>query len=161
MGWPAVTDLGPQAVAYNWVLSGGDTFLGSGTELRVARLDGSRARLAQAGWSDGACGGTVTRSPSVSGLSVLYGYTSGGCGGGHSFRRFDLVGARRFAAPVSGPFEQVSLGWDGGVVYWLRGTVPAADCRFAQSACELIRSHELALRAIKGGEAGPPIEVDG
>jgi hypothetical protein len=66
-----VTDLGLRAVAYDRMLSGGDTFLGSGTELRVARLDGSRARIASAGWSDGECGGTDTRSPNVFGLSVL------------------------------------------------------------------------------------------
>lgn len=56
-------DVGPRAVAYRWILSGGDAFLGYGEELRIARLDGTRARVAEAGWSDGACGGSRVLSP--------------------------------------------------------------------------------------------------
>jgi hypothetical protein len=158
MGWPVVMDLGPQAVAYNWQLSGGDTFLGEGTELRIARLDGSRARIAQAGWSDGECGATITRSPNVSGLSVRYGYTIGACGGGHTFRRFDLAGTRRLQALPPAGVEPVSLAWDGDTLYWIRQT-GYLDCGGAGTTCELVRSRGIAFARIQGGEAVPPIEV--
>jgi hypothetical protein len=156
-GFPTVSDLGPQAVAYNWTLSGGDTFLGSGTELRIARLDGSRARIAAAGWSDGTCG-TITRSPNVSGLSAFFGYGySAGCGG-DAFVRFDLRGARRFMAAVPAGSRQVSVAWDGASAYWIRQTSPVVDCAHPETRCDLVRSIGLPFQQVKGGEVRPPIE---
>jgi hypothetical protein len=158
-GFPTVSDLGPQAVAYNWQLSGGDTFLGSGTELRIARLDGSRARIAAAGWSDGTCG-SITRSPNVSGLSALFGYGLGAGCGGDSFVRFDLVGARRFVAAVPTLSRQVSVAWDGEVVYWIRQTGQVEECAYPETRCELVRSTGLPFARVKGGEVEPPIEPE-
>jgi hypothetical protein len=160
MGFPSVSDLGPQAVAYNWTLIGGDTFMGSGTELRIARLDGSRARIAAAGWSDGTCG-TITRSPNVSGLSAVFGYGySAGCGG-DAFVRFDVTGARRFWAAVPAESRQVSVAWDGATVYWIRQTGAVEDCANPETSCELVRSTALPFQRVKGGEVGPPIEPGG
>lgn len=115
-------DVGPRAVAYRWILSGGDAFLGYGEELRIARLDGTRARVAEAGWSDGACGGSRVLSPNVSSTSVLYGYWVSGCGDGpESFRRYNLATGRRVQAAAPGQGVLVSVAQDGSDVYWLRG----------------------------------------
>lgn len=154
--WPVVMDLGPEAVAYNWQLSGGDTFLGQGTELRVARRDGSRARIADSGWSAGECDGSGTFSPNVSGTTALYGYRSGSCPGAFSFRRFDLRTARRFEAsrPVDDPV--LAIAWDGSTVFWLRGSDELSDCR-SRGVCQLMRSRDLGFAAIRGGAARPPI----
>ena len=103
---------------------------GLGAELRIARLDGSRARIAGAGWSDGTCG-TITRSPERLGPSALffgYGY-SAGCGGDF-FVRFDLNGAQRFKAPVPTESRQVSVAWDGDSVYWIGKPV---GCRIVRT----------------------------
>jgi hypothetical protein len=160
MGWPTEMDLGPRAVAYDWRLFGGDTFLDAGSELRIARLDGSRARIADAGWSDGECGGTQTRSPNVSGTSVRYGYTLGGCGGGHMLRRFALPGLRRYAAaPAPTEVMQQSLAWDGVVLYWIRRTGWAGACTMVEAVCDLVRTTDPKLRPISRGEARSPIEV--
>ena len=148
LGFPLVGDLGPEAVAYNWRDVGGDTFLGSGSELRVARLDGSRARVANAGWSDGTCG-SETHAPNVTGASVLYGVISG-CGG-QSVRRFHLAGARRFEALLSPEAAVGPLAWDGSAVYWVRRTGGVE---------ELMRTQGLAFRQLRSGEDRPPIEVE-
>src|SRR4051812_49662759 len=101
--------------------------MGSGSELRIARLDGSRARIAAAGWSDGPCGST-TRSPNVSGLSAYFGYGYGAGCGGNAFVRFDLTGARCFRTDVPAGPRQGSIAWGGAAAYWIRQTGGGGWC---------------------------------
>jgi hypothetical protein len=157
--WPRQMDLGSRAVAYRWILSGPDAFLDYGEELWLSRLDGSRARLAQSGWSSGACGGSRVFSPNVVGTSVLYGYWSDDCGGGsESLRRYELSTRRRTQADLPGPGVVLSAARDGGDVYWLRGDFFRGECATPQSPCELMRSRGAAFRRIKGGDDRPPLE---
>jgi hypothetical protein len=156
--WPRVMDVGPRAVAYRWILSGGAAFLGYGEELRIARLDGSRARLAQSGWSSGGCEGSRVFSPNVSDTSVLYGYWASACGDGpHSFQRFNVTTGRRFQAAAPGPGVLLSVAQDASDIYWLRGDFIRGECGMPDSPCELIRSRTLVFREIKGGDARPPL----
>jgi hypothetical protein len=157
--WPRQTDLGSRAVAYRWILSGRDAFLGYGEELWISGLAGSRARLAQSGWSSGACGGSRVFSPNVVGRSVLYGYWSDDCGdGSESLRQFELSTRRRTQADLPGPGVVLSAARDGGDVYWLRGDVFRGACATPESPCELMRTRNAAFRRIKGGEDRPPLE---
>jgi len=157
--WPRQMDLGSRAVAYRWILSGSDAFLGYGEELWMARLDGRRARLAQSGWSSGACGGSRVFSPNVVGTSVLYGYWSDDCGdGSETLRRFDFSTRRRAQAGLPGPGVVLSAARDGGDVYWLRGDFYRGECATTEAPCELMRSRDPAFRRIKGGDDRPPLE---
>jgi len=157
--WPERMDLGPRAVAYLWILRGGDVYgVGPGLEVRGARLDGSRSRLAQTGFFGGACEFAEVFSPNVSGTRVLYGLAYGDACSGNirdSFRRFDLTSARRTQAREPGPATVTSLAWDGTDVYSLRRTGAPSNCHAEAPPCpqELVRFRGLAFRGIKGGEA--------
>ena len=152
-------DLGSRAVAYRWILSGRDAFLGYGEELWLSRLDGSRARLAQSGWSSGACGGSRVFSPNVVDVSILYGYWSDDCGdGSESLRQFALRSRARAQADLPGPGAIFSAARDGGDVYWLRGDFYRGECATPDSPCELMRSRDTVFRKIKGGDDRPPLE---
>ena len=156
--WPGQMDLGSRAVAYRWILSGRDAFLDYGEELWVSRLAGTRARLVQSGWSSGACGGSRVFSPNVIGTGALYGYWSDDCGdGSESLRRFELSTRRREQADLPGPGVVLSVGRDGGDVYWLRGDFSRGECATPESPCELMRSRDPAFRRIKGGDDRPPL----
>lgn len=159
--WTRRTDLGSQAVAFEWTMRGGSAFLGSGDEVRIVRRSGGRSRLAQAGWSGGACEGTAAFSPNVSRTTVLFAYHGAACGeGADSIRRFELGSVRRFqslVSPESGR-EIVSLAEDAGDLYWLRADFFQGDCITPTAPCELIRSRGLAFERIKGGEDSPPLD---
>ena len=142
--WPEQTDLGSRAVAYLWHLSGGEV-AGDGVafELRAARLDGSRARIAQNGFVSATCDFARPFSPNVSGELVLYGYSRGEeceSGTSESFRRFDLRSARRARVGWSAPPYIGSLAWDGDDLYWLRRARAAADCDLAGGPATLSSS---------------------
>jgi len=155
--WPRAMDLGPRAIAYRWILSGRDVFLGYGEELWISRLNGTRARLAQSGWSSGACGGSRVFSPNVDDVSVVYGYWSDDCGdGSESLRRFNLATRGRAQGDVSGPGVVLSVAHDGGDVYWLRGDFYRGECATPESPCELMRSRDTVFRRIKGGDDRSP-----
>ena len=157
--WPRQLDLGPRAIAYRWILSGRDAFLGYGEELWISRLDGSRARLAQSGWSSGACGGSRVFSPNVVDVSVLYGYWSDDCGdGSESLRKFDLATRSRVQGNLPGPGVVLSVARDANDVYWMRGDFFRGECSTSQSQCELMRSRDTAFRTIRGGDDRPPLE---
>jgi hypothetical protein len=156
--WPRQMDLGSRAVAYRWILSGRDAFLGYGEELWVSRLAGTRARLAQSGWSSGACGGSRVFSPNVVGAGVLYGYWSDDCrDGSESLRRFELSTRHRDQADVPGAGVMLSAARDGDDVYWLRGDSYRGECATPESPCELMRSRNPAFRQINAGEDRPPL----
>ncbi|MDA0171954.1 hypothetical protein OJ998_22830 [Solirubrobacter taibaiensis] len=141
-GFPSESDLGPEIVAYNWRLVGGNAIFGDSSELRVARLDGRRARIAAVGWGDGTCGAGMS-TPSVAGTGVRYGRSS--CGT-TSAERFELAGLRRFRAPVPDAQVYHALAWDGDVLY---------DARFTG---ELVRLGPPAWQEVRGGEPRPPLE---
>jgi hypothetical protein len=162
--WPTAMDLGPRALGYLWALSGGDVYgAGYALELRITRLDKRRARIAESGFFGGACEFAEPISPNVSGTTALYGYSYGDvCATGgqrNSFRRFSLKRARRAQARPAGAGHLISLAWDGPTVYWLRRNRTPAECEAPGANCitELLRSHNPAFRAIKGGEAEPPL----
>ena len=145
---PLQMDLGPRALAYLWELNGGRV-VGTeyGLELRIARLDGSRAKIASSGHFGGACGFEQPLSPNVAGTAVVYGHAHGGeCEESlESIRRFTHRGARRSQVPLP-PGSSTVLARDaaGGDLYRVQDG-------------QLIRSRDLAFRAIRGGEASPPV----
>jgi hypothetical protein len=162
--WPTAMDLGPHALAYLWALSGGDVYgAGYGLELRITRLDRRRARIAESGFFGGACEFAEPVSPNVLGTTALYGFSYGDvCATGgqrNSFRRFSLERARRAQARPAGEGHLISVAWDGPTVYWLRRDRSPAECEAPGANCttELLRSPTPAFRAIKGGEAEPPL----
>ena len=145
---PLAMDLGPRALAYLWELRGG-MVVGTeyALELRIARLDGSRAKIASSGYFGGACGFEQPLSPNVAGTAVFYGHAHGGeCEERHeSIRRFTHRGARR---------SQVRLPAGSSTV--LARDAANGDLYRVQDG-QLIRSRGLAFERIRGGEAEPPL----
>jgi hypothetical protein len=145
---PLYTDLGPRALAYLWELNGGQV-VGTeyGLEMRIARLDGSRAKIANSGYFGGACGFEQPLAPNVAGTAIVYGHAHGGeCEESHeSIRRFTHRRARR---------SQLRLPAGSSTV--IARDAANGDLYRVQDG-QLIRSRGLAFERIKGGEAEPPI----
>jgi hypothetical protein len=148
--WVNGISLGPNAVAFEWILSIPETRFGflAEPEIRVDPLMAGRQSASGQVVSfvlvKGTCGGGEGLSPSVVGNTVLYAVTFGDCQRGPEelFSRFASYSSETRRERIAAPLQRglvAAVAQDGNSTYWIKDTLledsePHA-CRPGNSAC--------------------------
>ena len=161
--WVSAMDLGPQALAFSWVLSGENVLHGIALEMRIDPMGGGRPRIADAGVGQEACTGgesSSVSSPNADGAQIFYVVEIGDpcVGDSSTFETFaPSTGRWRSVSPSGGIIGAAAQ--DGGNTYWIQvklGPPPPppdrdlaqnqGDCLPQHETCTLMQTKNLVLR---------------